>query len=553
MVFALFVVSASNAGSPASAASAIDVSASAELAWSSEQAIAALTATTVVTLPGSPAVIDEQRLTQAIGTSSIKILAVPFAQPEKPTDSRMDEATSDELQAVRSWALDRDIDLITVVGLHISLGGILEQRPDSIPDLQRTMLRSDLTPSLLFSVAYEQSGQDAADEVSETTETTTVEVAVPADPATTETIAAVLAQDKYYAAAGVDAPEGAFGDWQRVVGPDRVVRVALLPAPAAGEPLVDQLGPLAARFPDDIVVVATGRWVQMAGPEQNLLDSAVLYGYGAFYDRIVQNDLPLANLVIGMLRRVGDLRGGTVSDQAGPTTDDPVSGVTPLLPWLFAGTAVLVLAALLLVRRRRSAAELSLPAPSAGSGRGRWRSSRRSPNSCCSWTGWLFTVGPASWSPAPPSGTGWPVTCYCATAISTWRGMRWVRRRSSSLTRRPSCRCRSADPAIPWNRPTPTRPRVLIADDREEQESERRQTSPQARQARRETDPGDDERLGTALQAHRLGLVVPPLCGAGDHRDRGDRRRRGALAAGVAVVLTGQADREHPVPGQRLG
>ena len=358
MVFALFVVSASNAGSPASAASAIDVSASAELAWSSEQAIAALTATTVVTLPGSPAVIDEQRLTQAIGTSSIKILAVPFAQPEKPTDSRMDEATSDELQTVRSWALDRDIDLITVVGLHISLGGILEQRPDSIPDLQRTMLRSDLTPSLLFSVAYEQSGQDAADEVSETTETKTAEVAVPADPATTETIAAVLAQDKYYAAAGVDAPEGAFGDWQKVVGPDRVVRVALLPAPAAGEPLVDQLGPLAARFPDDIVVVATGRWVQMAGPEQNLLDSAVLYGYGAFYDRIVQNDLPLANLVIGMLRRVGDLRGGTVSDQAGPTTDDPVSGVTPLLPWLFAGTAVLVLAALLLVRRRRSASEI---------------------------------------------------------------------------------------------------------------------------------------------------------------------------------------------------
>ena len=360
IVFALLAVSASVGGAAASGAFVADASASsAELTWSSEQAIAALTAAPVVTLPGSPAVIDEQRLTEAIGTSSIKILAVPFAQPEKPTDSRMDEATSDELQSVRSWALDRDIDLITVVGLHISLGGILEQRPDSIPDLQRTMLRSDLTPSLLFSIAYEQSGQDAADEVSETTETKAVEVAVPVDPATTETIAAALAQEKYYAAAGVDAPEGAFGDWQKAVGPDRVVRVALLAAPAPDEPLVDQLGPLAARFPDDIVVVATGCWVQMAGPEQDLLDSAVLYGYGAFYDRIVQNDLPLANLVLGMLRRVGDLRGGTVSDQAGPTTDDPVSGVTPLLPWLFAGTAVLVLAALLVVRRRRAASSVA--------------------------------------------------------------------------------------------------------------------------------------------------------------------------------------------------
>jgi hypothetical protein len=111
---------------------------------------------------------------------------------------------------------------------------------------------------------------------------------------------------------------------------------------------------LAARFPNDIVVVATGRWVQMAGPEQNVLDSAVLYGYGAFYDRVVQNDLPVANLTLGMLRRVGDLRTGSVSDQEGPTTDDPVSGVSPWLPWLFIGTAVIVVAALLLVRQRRS-------------------------------------------------------------------------------------------------------------------------------------------------------------------------------------------------------
>jgi MYXO-CTERM domain-containing protein len=358
MVFALLAVSATTGGAAARESSVSHLAAaSAELTWSSEQAIAALTAAPVASLPGSPAVIDEQRLTEAIGTSSIKILAVPFAQPEKPTDSRMDEATSDELQTVRSWALDKDIDLITVVGLHIDLGGILEQRPDSVPDLQRTMLRSDLTPSLLFSIAYEQSGRDAADQVSKATETKAVEIAVPADPAATETIAAALEQDKYYAAPGVDAPEGAFEDWQEL-GPDRVVRVALLAAPAPGEPLVDQLGPLSARFPNDIVVVASGRWVQMAGPEQKLLDSAVLYGYGAFYGRIAQNDMPLANLVLGMLRRVGELRGGTVSDQAGPATDDPVSGVTPLLPWLFAGTAVLVLAALLLVRRRRSTSEV---------------------------------------------------------------------------------------------------------------------------------------------------------------------------------------------------
>jgi hypothetical protein len=133
----------------------------------------------------------------------------------------------------------------------------------------------------------------------------------------------------------------------------------MLAGPEPGAPLVDQLSPLAARFPDDIVVVATGRWVQIAGPEQNLLDSAVLYGYGAYYDRIAQNDLPIGNLMLGMLRRVGDLRTGSVSGQQGPETDDPVSGVSAALPWLFIGTAMLLVAVLVLFRRRRTGNMLS--------------------------------------------------------------------------------------------------------------------------------------------------------------------------------------------------
>jgi hypothetical protein len=319
--------------------------------WTAEQAIAALTAGPVAQLPGSPAVIDAAALTTAIGSSNVRILAVPFAHPEKLTDSDMDDATSDELDKVRSWSYEQDADLVTVVGLKINLSGLYEQWPDSVPDLQRVMVRSDLTQSLLFSVAYEQSGRDAADAAEQSA---TPEPEVPAAEAGTETIATALTEANYYAAPGVDAPATAFPGWQEV-GPDRVVRVALLAGPAAGEPLVDQLTPLAARFPDDIVVVASGRWVQMAGPDQQLLDSAVLYGYGAFYNRVVQNDLPAANLALGMLRRVGALRTGAVSDQQGPATKDPVSGVSRVLPWLFVGTALVVVAGLLLLRRRRSA------------------------------------------------------------------------------------------------------------------------------------------------------------------------------------------------------
>ncbi|MET0863034.1 MAG: hypothetical protein ABWZ98_01740 [Nakamurella sp.] len=317
--------------------------------WTAEQAIAALTAGPVAQLMGSPAVFDAAALTTAIGSSNVKILAVPFARPVKLTDSDMDDATSDELDKVRSWSYEQDADLITVVGLKINLSGLYEQWPDSVPDLQRVMVRSDLTQSLLFSIAFEQSGRDAADAAEQEG---VLETEQPADPADTETIATELAADNYYAAPGVDAPATAFPGWQEV-GPDRLVRVALLPGPAAGQPLVDELTPLAARFPDDIVVVASGRWVQMAGPDQQLLDSAVLYGYGAFYNRVVQNDLPAANLSLGMLRRVGALRTGAVTDQQGPATTDPVSGVSRALPWLFLGTAVIVVAGLLLIRRRR--------------------------------------------------------------------------------------------------------------------------------------------------------------------------------------------------------
>ena len=330
---------------PATAANRLDTT------WTAEQAIAALTAAPVAQLPGSPAVIDAQQLIDAIGTSNVKILTVPFAQPENPLDRELDEATDEQLKKVRSWAAGSDVDLVAVIGLNITLGGIFEQRPDTLSELQRIMVRSDLTQNLLFSIAYEQSGREAADA---TERPGTPETPVPADPAEIEPIAAAMVAEKYYATTGIGAPEKAFKDWQDV-GPDRVVRVALLAGPTAGEPLVDHLGPLTARFPDDIVVVATGRWVQMAGPEQNLLDSAVLYGYGAYYDRVVQNDAPVANLALGMLRRVGDLRTGSVADQQGPSTDDPVSGVSPALPWLFAGTAVIVVAGLVLFAQRRRA------------------------------------------------------------------------------------------------------------------------------------------------------------------------------------------------------
>ena len=179
------------------------------------------------------------------------------------------------------------------------------------------MVRSDLTQSLLFSIAYEQSGRDAADATEQPGE---LETPVPADPADTETIAAALAAEKYYVAPGIDAAGRRLSRTCRRSDRTGSCASPCWPDRPPAQPLVDQLSPLAARFPDDIVVVATGRWVQMAGPEQDLLDSAVLYGYGAFYDRVVQNDLPAANLTLGMLRRVGALRTGSVSDQQGPAT-----------------------------------------------------------------------------------------------------------------------------------------------------------------------------------------------------------------------------------------
>ncbi len=319
--------------------------------WTAQQVISTLTTAPMVKLDGSPAVFDQARIVAAIGSSPVRILALPFAP--KAADPH-----AQDVEEVRTWAVDHDITLVVVTGLQAEVGGLL-LRPDSLPTLQRVMLRSDLTEQMLYVVAHPDLGHDNSPD-----EPAVVEREVPAGAGEIDTISAALAREKYFAGPGSGAPARPFDDWQSA-GTDRVVRVALMAPPAAGAPFVDLLTPLAARFPHDIVVVATGRWVEMAGPEQSLLSSAVLYGYGTYYQNVTENGVATANLVLAMSRRVGDLRSGEVSGRAGPATSDPVSSVSPALPWLFAGTALLVVVGALLIGRLRTSRRRRL-ARSAG-------------------------------------------------------------------------------------------------------------------------------------------------------------------------------------------
>ena len=112
---------------------------------------------------------------------------------------------------------------------------------------------------------------------------------------------------------------------------------------APGQQLTDLIGPLEQRFPQDVVVVMRGRWIEVAGPDQEILDSAVLWLYGNYMKPFLRWVVEPSQAVGLLAGQIGLLRTGVISNQAPATTaTDPVSAASAWLPWLLAGIALLL-------------------------------------------------------------------------------------------------------------------------------------------------------------------------------------------------------------------
>lgn len=312
--------------------------------WTIAQATAALTANSIARLPGAPAVMDESAVTAAIAGTRIKILLLPFA----PLDPTVRAAVGAQVIGVGDWASGEQIELVTVQGLQVKVS-LFNVMPSDLAEYQLPLAHADVTELVTTAIGHLKNPD--ADNAETPTIPLPAEGVAPA--ASLARIGDAMAATGVYSDPALPSVQRSLTSWTDV-GPDRTIRAAFLPTAARGATLPDLLTPLHARFPGDIVVVVHGRWLQVAGPDPEILTSAVLWVYGNYQAPILGWDVQPAALVGVLAGRIGLLRTGVVTDQVAPApVVDPVRSAWRWLPYLFGGIAVLLAAVPLANRFRR--------------------------------------------------------------------------------------------------------------------------------------------------------------------------------------------------------
>lgn len=295
--------------------------------WTAAEAIAGLTVGAIFTVPGSVAKLDEPAVRQALAGTPIQVLILPH----NGLESANRDIQSDKSREVRDWARGRDITLIVIDGLQIHLPPLYNLVPTDFGELQPMLLRNNVTSLVLSGVDRLVAQAAEVDYVDQRTDPM-LEAAIPADPALIRRVGDALASDRVYSAPGVDPSITRVPGWDI----DITTRVAAFPALEPDERLTDLTAQLAERFTDDVVIVVHGQWLEVAGPQQDLLDAALLELYGEYYTAISEWGAPLPGLIRILIDKIGVWRSGVVADLAPPAAaPDPVNTIQPLLPWLF--------------------------------------------------------------------------------------------------------------------------------------------------------------------------------------------------------------------------
>ena len=300
------------------------------LSWTVTEAVDAVRRSSIAQVSGAPARFDRARIEAALEGTGVRVLFLPFSGLEG-REAHRNQVVEVETQIVsQDLVADRD-HLVVVEGLSVGVG-YSDVVPSTRGGLVPVFARDDVTDLVISAIDH------AADRTDSSTEPAYPPTMQTADPAEVTRIGDALARDQVYTAAGV-ATATRSDRWDGAAG--LTVRVAAFPAVTEGQPLSDYLTPLAARFPDDLVVVVHGLWVQTAGPDPDLQESANLYLYGQFLDQLATwgpDPVPLALTVVD---RIGELRTNRATAQSPQVAADPVSETVRLAPWLFAGLAVL--------------------------------------------------------------------------------------------------------------------------------------------------------------------------------------------------------------------
>jgi hypothetical protein len=313
--------------------------------------------------PGAVAYFDETRIRAAL-KPNVRILVAPYTGHfEKGNNYADGDALYDQVSVpLDEWATRAKVRLILVQGLYVyGIGDdVGAYGPYDIPTLRQTTAYLDVTEAVL--VLTRQAGgmsQDAAADLKRGSDYVLTDPVPPTEDQLDE-LAENLREHPVYNAPGRDEDpiDPLVAELAGKAG--LPVKVAAFPAPEPGEPVVDYAPALRTLFPNDYVLVAHGRWLDVAGPDDKIV-SARDYAYGRFEIGSFEQGSAMSDRMGTVLTRLSELLRKTAfgrpqpAPQPKPQPFDVERAVSTYAPWVLLGSAVLLAAFGLLGWRRKQA------------------------------------------------------------------------------------------------------------------------------------------------------------------------------------------------------
>lgn len=321
------------------------------------EALDALADTDIYRAPGAVAYFDEDVVRQALPPDT-KVLVAPysgrFAEGGNYVDG--DQHTAEFYDPLKKWATDGRINLIVIEGIGISIYGEKSAGigPSDLASLRQTTAYLDVTSPVVFAAMYVGGDEDPD---------SGIEPIPPVAPTgeQLEDVAEELRENPVHNAPGREDPiDPLVVELAKEYGIS--LRVAAFPIAEPGEPIVDYAPALAPLFPDDVVMVSTGRWLDVAAADQSKATSARDYAFGRFEGGSFRQGSLMTDRIGTVLERLATLLEKTAYGRPQPEPQpvaqeyDVRRTIGTFAPWVLLGAAVVLAAAGLIAYRARTAA-----------------------------------------------------------------------------------------------------------------------------------------------------------------------------------------------------
>lgn len=334
LTWALLLIGALLTPGPALAQRAEDSAAPLPPKLDVEAALAALETEQIYRAPGAVAYLDEE-LIRAELTDDMRVLVAPFTGPYGAEGhyANSEEYRTQVFRPLRDWAEDRGLVLIRVEGLLASSNKGVSAVASDLDGLRRHLGQYDVTSSVWTLVQHAKGSDTDAEPPHPMPEW------VDPTPQQTAELVERLRRDRVYNAPGREDPfQGSLDLIRESTG--FTLRVVAFPPVEPGEPMVDYAPALAEHFPDDVILVAYGDWLEIAGPHPVALSSARNYAYGRYQQGPYRAGMVLDDRIGTVLSRADELLTQHPFGRPQPKTVEQL--ITELAPWLLGGSALVL-------------------------------------------------------------------------------------------------------------------------------------------------------------------------------------------------------------------